>query len=150
MAKAKFTRQTVRAHMDKALDRIDRAIILRLRFLGEQCVNHARSTGNYIDQTGNLRSSVGYVIARRGKIIDSDFQESKGGSDGTQEGRAFAEKLAEAYPDGYVLIIVAGMNYAAAVESNGKEVLSGAEEYARQKLPQMIADLKKNVKSMAA
>jgi len=37
--------------------------------IGIQCVNEARVNGSYTDRTGNLRSSVGYVILYNGDVV---------------------------------------------------------------------------------
>jgi len=97
---------------------------------GEYAVKKAREEGRYNDITGNLRSSVGYVIARSGNIVNDNFTKSERGSDkatGMKEGYNLAVELAHKYSiNGWVLIVVAGMEYAAAVESiEGKDVLSG-------------------------
>ena len=41
-------------------------IVRVLRYCGEMAVNEARNNGEYEDQTGNLRNSIGYVIAFNG------------------------------------------------------------------------------------
>ena len=55
-------------------------IVRVLRYCGEMAVNEARNNGNYKDQTGNLRNSIGYVIAINGKILDENFLESASSS----------------------------------------------------------------------
>lgn len=97
---------------------------------GEYAVKEARENGQYNDITGNLRSSVGYMILKDGHELLSDFEQSKKGSDrvsGVQEGKAFALQVAKNYSKGYILIVVAGMEYAAYVENmETKDVLTGA------------------------
>lgn len=161
--KANFTQADVRKALEERMAKIDLAIINRLRVLGEQCVNVARSVNTYKDQTGNLRNSIGYVVLKHGVIVKSDFKQSatistqtksgkwktgKGGKQGVQVAEAHAKALAKKYPRGYVLIVVAGMNYAAAVEAKGRDVLTTAEQYAKENLPRMIEQLKKNISNM--
>jgi hypothetical protein len=55
--------------------------------------------------------------------------------------------LAGNYPKGYVLIVVAGMNYATYVEAKGYNVLSTAEHLAQVEFPRMIAELKSDIKA---
>jgi hypothetical protein len=45
------------------------------------------------------------------------------------------------------LIVVAGMDYAAAVESRGKDVLTASSIKAKNELKQAIKDLKRKVKA---
>jgi hypothetical protein len=129
--------------------------IRALSFLGEKCVIEARDRSqeeSWFDQTGNLRSSVGYVIVADGKIVSvAGFKKVKGGSEGFLTGQSLAKKLAENYPIGYALIVVAGMNYAAKVEAmDNKVVLASAELYARRELPKLQRQLRTQVAKIAA
>ena len=124
--------------------------IRALSYLGELCVIEARNRPkeiSWVDRTGNLRSSVGYIIAKGGKIIKySDFQQVKAGSEGVDEGKKFAEMLAKQSLSSYVLVVVAGMNYAEYVESmENKDVLASAELYARRNLPTIMEKLKRQI-----
>jgi hypothetical protein len=51
--------------------------------------------------------------------------------------------LKSKYLSGYVLIICTGMKYAAAVESKGKDVITGSSLIAKAELNKMLKDLKK-------
>lgn len=44
---------------------------------GEKFIEVARRSGSYKDQTGNLRSSIGYIIAKNGKVVAENFTESE-------------------------------------------------------------------------
>ena len=96
----------------KEANRVERLTIRALSYLGEQCVSRVRDReGNksWYDQSGNLRSSVGYVIAYNGNIIQySDFNQIKQGSEGVSVGKNLAKELVKRYPNDYVLVIVAG------------------------------------------
>lgn len=110
--------------------------------IGEQVLNVARSTNSYKDQTGNLRSSIGYVIAQDGKVVRaSSFAQVKQGGNGTEQGRSYAESLAAKFSQGIVLIVVAGMNYAAYVKKKGYDVIDGSELLAEKLVPQMLTEL---------
>jgi hypothetical protein len=127
---------------DKMVQSIERAIVHRLKYIGEVCVNEARRAGSYQDQTGNLRSSIGYVITCDGKIISkSAFPVVKDGSDGQKEGKNYAEKLAAGFPRGYCLIVVAGMNYAYYVQRRGKNVLQTSELKAKSEVNKLLRQL---------
>jgi len=141
--KPNFTLADVRRKLEQDAKLIEQAIIMRLAYLGEECVNDARINGSYMDQTGNLRSSTGYVIAKDGKIIKQFFETANkdDGGKGVKNARKLALDLLFDYKEGYVLIVVAGMNYAAKVEARGKNVLSSAESYAMQELPKLKAQL---------
>lgn len=145
-----FSIVDIRKQLEKAQRKIDKAVVQVLRRLGEMCVAEARENGGYTDQTGNLRSSIGYVIVVNGIIVENVFSEANKdeGAKGESTGRSYAETLAKNYSSGYVLIVVAGMNYAASVESKSKNVLTSAEKYAEKKLPKMLEQLKKNIEKM--
>lgn len=124
------------------IERFHRALIRQMCYIGERCLKAARSTNTYKDQTGNLRSSIGYVVVEDGKIAQmSSFQQVKDGKTGTQEGRDFVLKLVDEFPKGIVLIVVAGMNYAAYVEAKGKDVIEGSELLAEKLVPEMLRKL---------
>ena len=127
--------------------RVERLTIRALSYLGEQCVIRVRDRGgdkSWYDQSGNLRSSVGYVIAHNGSIIQySDFNQVKKGSQGVKVGKDLAEELARRYSNDYALVIVAGMNYAEYVEAmDNKDVLASTELWAIDQVPKMLEKLK--------
>jgi hypothetical protein len=102
---------------------------------------------SWYDQTGNLRSSVGYVIAHNKNIIQySTFNQVMQGSEGVKTGKDLAEELAKRYSNNYVLIVVAGMNYAEFVEAmDNKDVLASTELWAREQVPLMLEKLKRQI-----
>lgn len=130
--------------------RVEMLTIRALAYLGEKCVIEAKDrpqTASWFDQSGNLRSSIGYVIVAHGRIVQySDFNQVKQGSEGVKEGKELAEELARKYSSGYALVVVAGMNYAELVEAmDNKVVLASAELFARQELPNMMVKLKTQI-----
>jgi len=148
--KATFDPNSIAAYIQSKVDKIDQQILTRLKYLGEELVNHARSHGTYTNFTGNLRNSIGYVIAKDGKLVFQNFQVTVRGSGtkGTKQAQEFANKLLVEFPRGYALIVVAGMNYAAKVESRGRNVLDSAEQLSKTEMPRMIAELKLNINKM--
>lgn len=119
-----------------------KAYILRLQQAGEMFVSLARNSGAYTDQTGNLRSSVGYIIGDNGRLIDDNFHASPKGDQfgkGIAEGRRLA--IENISPKGLCLIGVAGMDYAAAVEARGKDVISGSSLQVEQWLKTALSNL---------
>lgn len=128
--------------VEQKMQRIIDAAIYNLSYVGERVLNEARSSGSYKDQTGNLRSSVGYVIVVDGKVVkSSSFETVKGGGQGSSEGRAYVQTLVSKFPQGIALIVVAGMNYASYVSARGYNVLDTAEVLAQRLVPQMLQQL---------
>ncbi len=113
-----------------------------LRAAGEMFVKYAREEGKYIDHTGNLRSSIGYVIVDGGVIKEENFQIQKTGEDGDTglyKAKKLAKDLANTYNTGMVLVGVAGMEYAVYVEAmESKDVITAAniktEEWMRKSI----------------
>ena len=131
-------------------ERVERLTIRALSKLGEQCVTKIRDRAgdkSWYDHTGNLRSSVGYVIAHNKNIIQySTFNQVNQGSEGVKTGKDLAKELAKRYSNNYVLIVVAGMNYAEFVEAmDNKDVLASTELWAREQVPLMLEKLKRQI-----
>ena len=119
-----FNMQLVKSTIENFAQQYDEKSILTLQYLGEEFINKARISGNYTDRTGNLRSSIGYIILNNGEVVRQAFKGSK--SKGRNVAQQVAKKVAVDYPEGMVLIGVAGMNYAAAVEHKGYDVITGS------------------------
>lgn len=126
-------------------------LVFRFEQIGEECIAIARDNGTYHDVTGNLRSSIGYVILVDGKEVKraepKRYSGSQGdGAKGAAEGQAFLNSLKAKFPWGVVLIICAGMEYAAFVEDvKHKDVLTSAEHVAEKLVKQLIGNLLKEV-----
>ena len=133
----------VEAAIKKKIKASLKAITNTHKYIGEMCVNEARNNGDYIDQTGNLRSSIGYVVVRDGSILHKNFKQSERGTErgkGVREAERFARELAAKYNKGLVLIVVAGMNYATHVESR-RNVLASAHILAQKETPRMLREV---------
>jgi len=134
----------VNEYMQKNIDRVEQLIVRNLSYVGESCLTAARSTNTYKDRTGNLRSSIGYVVVKNGQIINKAIYEAGSGTDGktgVTEGVKFMQEIARQFPDGIALIVVAGMNYAGYVSAQGYDVLDSAELQADKLVPQIMQQL---------
>lgn len=121
---AMFNLRQIKDQLQERINNVEQKYIEALQYEGELFINKARSTGNYKDQTGNLRSSVGYIILKDGRTVKSAFPGAK--QIGKSKAQEAAAEVASEYPKGLVLIGVAGMNYAAAVEAKGYDVITGS------------------------
>ena len=132
-----FSQGGINRKVDRFVLSIEQRIIWTLAMVGEQFVNDARNTQTYQDQTGNLRSSIGYIIAKDGIIIQENIE-------GKAEGKAYAKEVANEVlrenTSGFVLIGVAGMSYAAAVESKGYSVITSSIPAAKALLKAKIKE----------
>lgn len=130
------------------LEEVERQIIESLCRIGEEVVTLAKlipSERGFTDRTGNLRSSIGYVVCKDGKPINIAFEAVKGGHEGVHTGQQLALEVG-AKSEGYTLVVVAGMNYAVHVESKGRDVLTSAEKEAEKLIARELADIITNVK----
>src|SRR6476660_8924121 len=103
----RFNRAKIESYIRGRVGVIEQVLINRLQFVGEKFIVNARSNDTYKDRTGNLRSSIGYIIVKDGDQIEEKFPGDK--SEGVKHGRAIAEDAKSNFPTGLVLICVAGM-----------------------------------------
>ena len=130
-------------YYERRVGAIRQTLLNKLVYVGESAVKEARDRGRYKDQTGNLRSSIGYAVLDNGKVFrQSSFDVVKSGSEGSENGREFIQSLISDHSSGLVLIVVAGMEYAAYVEAKNLNVLDSAEQLAERLLPQLLKSLK--------
>lgn len=125
-----FDKSDIQILFKKLGEKAENVIIQLLQRTGEEFVKTARVSGLYNDQTGNLRSSIGYMVLKDGNILHQDFRLADKGTDkatGKQQAEQLAMDLSKTYNKGFVLIGLAGMKYAVYVEAmENKDVVSGA------------------------
>lgn len=141
----------LRDYLEGEVQRHINQVIASLQYVGEQVVNEIRTShiSEWNDQTGNLRSSIGYIVALDGQPLGmSGFQQVDGPKrgetteDGSSIGKEYARNLCQLYPKGIALIVVAGMEYAAYVEAmENKTVLAQGELEAQRLVTEMIQEL---------
>lgn len=145
----KFKKSDINKIGVEMLKRIEQAIISRFQYIGETFVNNARSKtrseGGFGNITGNLRSAIYYVILQDGKTLKEDYEKSGKGDKGLQTAKALVRELKAKYNTGFVLIVGAGMKYAAAVESRGRDVITGSSLIAEQDLREAIKGLAEKI-----
>lgn len=121
--KAGFSMITVNKVIDDFVNDKIKLSIEVLAYIGENFVNEARESGNYTDRTGNLRSSIGYVVVVDNKIVKKEIKSA--GKQGNLAKETIANALNE-IGKGVALIGFAGMEYAAYVESRGYDVITNS------------------------
>lgn len=165
-------------NLDELFSQFDKIVteemIRTLAYIGEQCVTRIRDRSaeeSWHDITGNLRSSIGYLILQDGNtIVDFGFdpkfgkpqrkhkveftsKDGKqvsftatvpgGGSEGASQGKRYAQSLVRAFSHGLVLLVVAGMEYAEYVERMGnKDVLASTELWVRDTIDEKLQKTK--------
>lgn len=143
----KFTKADIRKAIKQKKIAFQNAVLNRLELIGWAFVRMAREKtrdqGGFGDVTGNLRSSIGFAIVDHGRIKVQNYETVKKGKDGKKEAKAFIQTLKDDFDQGYALIVVAGMGYAAAVESKGKDVITGSSLEAEKLLKRAIKELQR-------
>ena len=108
------------------LDKKKQELLHLLDMAGELAISDQTLKHKYKNQTGNLSSSVTYVVLDNGRVV-TEGASSSTNSEGAKQGKSFIDSLIANNAKGVVLIVSAGMNYAAYVEDMGLDVLTTAE-----------------------
>jgi len=123
-------------NIDKFVVNKKKEVALGLAMFGEEFINDSRDGGNYQDHTSNLRGSIAYDVYLGGESFTSNYDGVDGsGSEAKTNARTAVVEaiLQEGYDDKdkITLVGVAGMEYAAAVESKHYDVITPfiPEEY---------------------
>ena len=135
----KFSAADVHKMVEAKMQGVTAQIEAKLIRVGNKFVADARQKADFTDRTGNLRSSIGFIVLKDGKQIAADFEKSVKGTDkvtGEVTGVGLANQIGNKFNKGYTLVVVAGMEYAAAVESKGRDVLTGSSIQAVANLSQ--------------
>lgn len=137
------SQKAIDALFSKAAKIIFDRVQYNLNYLGLLCIKRIRDRSgdeSWYDQTGNLRSSIGYAIYSYGrKQIESAFDSVLGSSEGSEKGRKMVADLASKYSDTYALVVVAAMEYADYVEAiDSKDVLASTEIYAKREVERYL------------
>lgn len=126
---------------DESWHRDVKDIISMNKLAGGDSLNLSTAHG-FNDQTGQLRSSIGYIITYDGAVVNFDFDSSEakvksGAEDKREQGKSLAIEYANSLVQntkGYGLICVAGANYAFYVEAKGFDVITGSSLQATETL----------------
>lgn len=152
MALPNFNKEELRGKIQFQFENVVNAIQFRLLKAGENFVTNARNNGTYKDHTGNLRSSVGYVLFKNGIQVNENFKSFppteanlKGTGLGPDQAKMIIDEIITKYPRGLVLVCVAGMSYAAAVESKGFDVITNSALIAKNELQTGLEELRQKI-----
>ena len=82
---SKTDMRKLKAGLQAKMKDIVALLVKQLSFIGEECIRIARESGSYNDITGNLRSSIGYVVLVDGKPVVTGASKQYSGKDGNGE-----------------------------------------------------------------
>lgn len=124
----------------------------------------------YLDHTGNLRSSIKYFIFKNGRLYGAKYTKAgklaksqdpnsdlvirpvftKDGKLAKKQpvylAKEIIDKVSQEYPKGYVLLCIAGMNYAAYVESKNYDVITSSSFKVEEDLRNALDELEEKLK----
>ena len=138
----------IERNMDRWLEKLQSEIEVVHQVVAEEFVKNARANVTQTiysrpierkpwDLTGNLRSSIGYSLITPSRQLQGGFQGE--GTKGKQEGKQLAMSLTSGHD--YTLALVAGMEYAAAVESRGYDVITQAVKDAEKSMDKRLTSV---------
>ena len=148
-----FNEDDIQKEIEKFFSRVIAVTKNELDYLAFEIITDARNKtkaiGGFDDDSGNLWSSIGFILMYDGEVLHEDFKESNQGSDratGVEVGRKMAGDIAKENPEGWAIVIVAGMNYASWVEAKGYDVISGSTLIPEARLAQVLKNIEKAFK----
>ena len=128
------------------MEAIEEAMLPKMIQIGQRAVDIARRKMGgkpYNDDTGNLRSSTGFIVYRDGKEVHRDFKPSPAGTDkatGLTIGQRQAEEEMRG-AEGWGIVLVAGMDYASYLERRDYDVITGGSKLVQNWLTQAMNEL---------
>lgn len=146
----------------KIKEEVRKRLQTELMQLGEEALIHAKENKGYHDRTANLKNSISFALYEDGKPVmtainianyrtkykdnkgrehDNPFSEGEVKSQSEDNLTMFATKEGVVAPKGYTLIVVAGMNYGAAVESKGYNVLFLTSKWMQEKMLEILKEV---------
>lgn len=128
--RALFNSSDIARQIGKVEKEIESHLEGALSYVGEQFINDARRINTYTDDTGNLRASIGYAILNNGRQVSFITKDTN--NEAIKQSKSLVNELRSGNNKGYVLIVFAGMEYAAWVESKGYDVITGSAPSSKQ------------------
>lgn len=125
------TSSQIRKYARRCEDIVYDEFIKELTKIGQEAETKIQNRSydeSWVDVTGNLRSSIGYAVYSRGKIVAQSAFDFGHGEEGKLAGKAYVERIASRYKSICALAVVAGMDYAKLVEAKeNKDVLASVQ-----------------------
>jgi hypothetical protein len=166
--KANFTGGDIEKSAQEQKDKLYGKIIQAFQYAGEKFIINARGqyggdgaheSGMYVDQSSNLRNSIGYFIIHDGEIVSGSAPGKAVARPGHEAEAISPEELIKnnqgkiqefVKTSGFQFIGIAGMNYASYVESKGYNVISFQADLCLVDLTLYLEDLDLVEKGRAA
>ena len=124
---------------------VERKLAMELRQVGEEAVTFSKENKGYHDRTANLKNSISYALFKDGELLEQHIgnipkpdEDANGQAQVADNLTRYAAQEGVVKPQGYTLIVVAGMNYGKYVEDKGYNVLYLTQNYLREELKKVI------------
>ena len=131
---------------------VERKLEMELSQVGEESVTFSKENKGYHDRTANLKNSISYALFKDGELLEKHIgnipkpNEDAGGQAQVADNLTrYAAQEGVVKPQGYTLIVVAGMNYGKYVEDKGYNVLYLTQNYLREELKKVINGIIKDI-----
>ena len=152
MAKADIKIEGLEALQLKLLARLSNArnvLNQRLKQLAEEAIIYSKDHKGYLDHTSNLKNSISFALYYDGELITKFVgkipkpkEHPKGQAQVEQALETYAKQIDVENTKGYVVTIVAGMDYAKYVEDKGYNVLYLTNYFLRDEMKKIVDELK--------
>lgn len=137
--------EELQKRLNEMKESVDNKLAMELRQVGEEAVTFSKENKGYHDRTANLKNSISYALFKDGELLEQHIgnipkpDEDAGGQAQVADNLArYAAQEGVVKPQGYTLIVVAGMNYGKYVEDKGYNVLYLTQNYLREELKKVI------------
>ena len=131
--------------LNQMKESVDNKLAMELRQVGEEAVTFSKENKGYHDHTSNLKNSISYALFKDGELIEQHIgkipkpnEDANGQAQVADNLTRYAAQEGVVKPQGYTLIVVAGMNYGKYVEDKGYNVLYLTQNYLREELKKVI------------
>lgn len=108
-------KKAINQYLAKYSKVVEEALIREMEIIVAKLENHAKESAGYNDITANLKSSIGGLVLKDGRPVS--YAGFTGNEEGVNDGREFIDSLISGVGSGYVILVVAGMEYATYVEN---------------------------------
>lgn len=127
--------------------RIENFLNMRLRNLAVDAITYSKEHKGYKDHTSNLKNTISFALFKDGELVTRVVNTNKDLPKEHAKEKISANEINSRLmeyakdnvrPTGYTLIIVAPMNYAKKVETEGYNVLFLTRHYLRKEMEEIL------------
>lgn len=152
--KAEIKLEGLKELQQKLLERkegLKKVLNMKLLQLAEEAVTHAKQNKGYKDRTANLKNSISFALFYDGQLVTQQIGNIPKPGDAPKEHQGVEGNLnryaAEMVrPQGYSLIVVAGMEYGVHVEQKGYNVLYLTKYFLREEMAKILKETVEEIK----